>query len=298
MKYLMTILAALLVTQVGCDEKNPYAGSQTTGSLNAAEGEGENINAGNTQESNGGEVVVEDSDEAVVAEDLSEEAKAVTDIICSSEANFSDSAGAFGIACANGQPTVALANALENPYNGQGDATINLLQSDDVNSVSQFKVITSLVVPKTPDEIRALSEQLNAADFTVGNASVTSAQISATPGVAPILEVTEVEFNLTVSVSIITVQDERLLEQKYILLDEATGVAGISTYLKAGETVNEDNIIASQITLIVPNDDGTTTMISMSQQHADNRGRHPDAEAAFTGVALQTMLNAYATLTQ
>ncbi len=292
MRNLTIFICVLMLTQIGCEEKNPYATDRVIANPSVGSEDTSSTSANNKSEPS------EDQDNVVQDEDLSEEAKTVTEVLCDSGASFPEAEGAFSIGCNNGQPTVALVQALENPYAGQGDASVNLVQSDDVNGISQFKVITALKLPKTPAEIQAFSNQLNESDFTEGNATIVQTELSSVAGTAPVLQTAVIQFDLTVQVSIITVNDTRILEQQYVMLDETSNIVGIKSYLKAGEPDNDDNIIASQISFIVPSADGaSSTMVSMSQQHADNRGQHETAEQTFTNLALRTMINAYGLMT-
>ncbi|SMF00905.1 hypothetical protein [Pseudobacteriovorax antillogorgiicola] len=269
-----------------CEEKNPYANRVATAEQSAATPEG--------QVSSGNQTGATPEEQTQEAENLSEEALTVTQLICQSN-EFSGVQAAFDAACVNGQASVALATALEQPYDGAGDPVINLLQSDDVNGVSQFLVITSLKVAVSPADVLAQANALNEADFSEGNATVTQTEISSVAGDgAPIMLSTEIQFDLNVSVGIINVNDVRILSKEFLVLDSETQLMGYRSVLKAGEPDNEDNILANQISFWVPQEDGSTVLITISQQHADNRGQHATAETTFQGVARRSLLDTYA----
>ena len=281
---LLTLFSVLLLVLLGCEESNPYAGGVKQGEKSE-----EASTASATGDNSANVEVAEGQDE--VAEDLSEEAKTVTQAICASDALFSGIKATFDVACVDGQATVAMASALENPFDGTGEPSINLLQSDDVNGVSEFMVISSVKVPLTPQEVLDRSADINNADAVAGNATVTQTEVSSTPGDNnPIVIASEVNFQLDVNVGIISVSDTRILVREYIMVDEETNVFGYRSYLKAGEPDNEDNILANQMTLYVPVEDGTI-LIGISQQHTDNRGRHATAEETFNRLARQTAID-------
>ena len=275
----------LIYFSVGCEEKNPYASrvAQAGSSSEAVVGGGEES-----------ESVSEGQDQQ--AEDLSEEALNITQEICGSGATFSSVSEAFSAACVDGQASVALAGALESPYEGAGDPVINLLQSDDINGVSQFLVITSLKVASTPEEILAQSNAMNEDDFEEGNATVTQTEVSSNPGdSSPVSLATEIQFDLNVSVGIINVADTRILTKEYLKVSEEGGILGYRSFLKSGAPDNEDNIIASQVSFWVPDETGTI-FITVSQQHAENRNQHETAETTFLNIARRTLLQTYGLL--
>ena len=278
--YFLTIIMSF-----GCEESNPYAGriQSADASLEGSDdARPENIK------------VSEGQDEP--AEDLSEEALTITEAICQSSALFNSVQGSFAAACIDGKASVALADALENPYDGTGEPNINLLQSDDVDRVSQFLVLSAVKVPVTPEEVLAEANTLNETDLVEDNVTMTQTEILSVPGNnSPIILSTEIEFLLEVDVGI-TVRDTRILTRDFIMVNEEAGIIGYRTALKAGEPDNEDNILADMIALYIPVEGGSI-LVGISQQHANNRGRHETAEDTFTKLAIRTAKESVATFT-
>lgn len=283
---LFSLLLMVAFSQAACEESNPYSGGYSKGSIE--EDEDSSLNSSSRNRANGSGVVDEDATE--LAEDVSEEALTITDEICGNAALFAKVKGSYEAACVGGKPTVALVDALSNPYNGVGDPTITILQSDDVDGVSQFMVMTSMEVPVSPDEFTAQGDAINQLSFEEGNAVIEQTILSDTAGDgSPITQTLEILFDMTVSVAIITVQDPRILIKNGMKFGKDTEIQAMEAYLKAGVPENEDNIIADQLTFWMPSENGTT-VITFSQQHAENRGQHETAEEIFVTVAQRQIL--------
>ena len=277
------ILSLLTTLLTSCDEKNLYAGRVASSS---------EASAAETSETAAADATVNE-DQNEVAEDLSEEALTITQELLACSAMLDAVKASFDVACVDGKATVALADALENPYDGTGVPNINLLQSDDVNGVSQFMVITSFTVPTDPDGVLAMVNAMNEADFTEGNATITQTELTSTPGDnSPLTLTTEVEFGLDVSVGIITVNDVRHLTKEFMKFGSEGNIQGSKVYLTEGAPDNEDNIIADQASFWIPTETGTT-IITVSQQHAENRNRHETAEETFLAVAQRTLVDTF-----
>lgn len=279
----------LIGTNMGCEEANPYAGGVATGSV---EKDKDNKQGQDLSEN----IIVADGQDEV-AEDLSEEAISITEAICQSAALFDANKASFDAACVDGKASVALANALENPYDGTGEPNLNLLRNDDIDRVSYFLVLSAVKVAVTPEEVLAQANTLNETDIVEDNVTITQTELLSTPGDSgPVILSTEIEFILEVDVGI-TVTDTRILTREFIMVNEELGIIGYRTHLKAGNEDNEDNILADMMALYIPVEGGSI-LVGISEQHARNRGRHETALDTFTKVGTRMAKESVATFSK
>lgn len=288
-----------ILAHLGCQEENPYTDGMVKKSTpQGAEDEGTNSGGGQSQNSTA-ENEESASNEAANEEEIAEESLTVTQSICGDQPTLANHTEEMNLLCQDGKPTVAFVNALEQPYTGDGAPNPTLATSIDNDGVSQFVLIAALKVPSPPEQVEAARTALNQLSFTEGNATVAQTELSLTPSnEAPITETAEIQFDLDVSLGIITVNDRRILTRDFITFDEELGIKGYRTYLTANAPDNEDNIVANQISFSIPNEDNTTTLISVTHQQADNRGQHDTAETTFVNVAGRLMTETMAAIGQ
>ena len=281
MKFTVAVLA-LGLSLVACEESNPYTNrvAQSDGSSL-----GTNANATGAQTVN--------TESTAVAEEVSEEALTLTDKICAMDEKLQVVKGSFETMCLDGKPTVALINALDNPYTGVGEPDVNLLKAEDINGQSQFLVLGSALFPVTTEEMLNGIDDYNNRGYSYDNAVVEETQLSSVKDEgSQVFLSAEVNFSLTVTVGIIVIEDDRHLVKDFYEIGDS-GIIVQRVYLQAGHPNNdEEGQIADQLAFWIPTENGTLVVMA-SQQHADNQGQPQTAMDVFTGLSKMQATDAY-----
>ena len=275
----MLRLGIILLTAIGivsCEESNPYA-DRVNGPIPTSD-----------DSSNFSGDVNKGASEAASTDDISEEALTVTEVICANADKFETVKGSFEAACIDGNPSVALVNALDAPYDGTGDPEFTVLQSDEDGNTSKFMGVTALLLDANIVQIFENASALNELSYSADNVEVIQTEISSALGGGDYTLTSESSFSMTVTSGLVVVEDERILTKETFSFGENSELHATQIYLKPGAPENAENLLADQLVFWIPSDNGTIA-VTFTQQHADNRGLHQVAEEVFLGVAEQQM---------
>ncbi|MFW7379910.1 MAG: hypothetical protein ACOH5I_13945 [Oligoflexus sp.] len=285
------VLASLLGA---CSEDNPYKGQYRSQPAQASSADAQGPgNVNQAREEAAEEAATVADEEAIAEEDLN-----TVQLVCQNQEMATKYPVETGALCLNGQPTNAFANALASPYQGGDNANLGVIKSEDVNGISHFILLAAIELPLPLSEVYAQRAALNPLNFTEGNATIAQVQLAELPAQGGAqLGGFDLQFDLTVRVAIITVQEQRILQRDFIALDPEQNVIASATYMKPGAEGNNPATVANLISFWIA-DGEKTKLVTVTHQQAENRGQHPTAETTILGIGRRTMVDTYNLFTQ